>query len=76
MIKTFFGSHTEGVHMSHGEEKSQIQTYFNSQSHSSHNENKSVKISVPKFAGFFSIFSEILPGFLTNQNFWGCACTP
>ena len=30
----------------------------------------------PNFAGFFSIISEILPGFLTNQNFWGCACAP
>jgi len=30
----------------------------------------------PNYAEFFSVFSEILPGFLTNQNFWGGACTP
>jgi len=31
------------------------------------------------FAQIFRIvptFTWILPGFLTNQNFWGCACTP
>ena len=25
----------------------------------------------PNFAGFFSVFSDKFPGFLTNQNFWG-----
>ena len=77
MIKTFLGSHTEkGLHVSYGEEKSQIQTNFDSQSHSSQNENKVVEKSVPTFFRIFSVFSEILPGFLTNQNIWGCTCTP
>jgi len=30
----------------------------------------------PKFSEIFPKFPEILPGFLTNQNFLGCACTP
>jgi len=50
--------------------KSQIQTYFDSQSHSSHNENKGVETSVPEFSGILPEFSEILPVFSTNQNFW------
>jgi len=60
MIKTFFGSHTEkGLHVSYGEEKSQIQTYFDSQSHSSHNENKVVEKSVPTFfRDFFRLFRD------------------
>jgi len=29
-----------------------------------------------KFSPFLPGFSGILPGFPTNQNFWGCACTP
>ena len=40
--------------------KSQIQTYFDSQSHSSYNKNKSIETSVTKF-------SWILPGFLTSK---------
>ena len=28
------------------------------------------------FSGILPKFSEMLPGFSTNQNFWGCACTP
>jgi len=28
------------------------------------------------FSGILTKFSRILPGFSTNQNFWGCACTP
>ena len=35
MIETFFGSHTKNVFMYILEKKSQIQTYFDSQSHSS-----------------------------------------
>jgi len=31
--------------------------------------------SLSRFSGILPIFSEILPGF-SNQNFWGCACTP
>jgi len=31
---------------------------------------------LPKFSEFLPTFSGILPGFSTNQNFWGCACTP
>jgi len=27
------------------------------------------------YSGIFPRFSEILPRFSTNQNFWGCACT-
>jgi len=46
--------------------KSQIQTYFDSQSHSSHNENKGVEKSVPEFSRIFPGFSKILPGFSTN----------
>jgi len=30
----------------------------------------------PRFSGILPGFSEILPKFLTNQNFWRCACTP
>jgi len=54
-------------------EKSQIQTYFDSQSHPSHNENKGFETSVPQFSGIFPGFSEIFPGFSTNQNFWSAA---
>ena len=32
--------------------------------------------SLPKFSDFLPTVSGILPGFSTNQNFWGCACTP
>jgi len=28
------------------------------------------------WAPFLPRFSGILPGFSTNRNFWGCACTP
>jgi len=28
------------------------------------------------FSGILPKFSRILPGFSTNQNFWGCACIP
>jgi len=50
----FFGSHTKEVlHVYYGEEKSQIQTYFDSQSHLTHNENKCVETSVLKFCGIF-----------------------
>jgi len=70
MIKAFFGSHTKkGLHMSHGEEKGQIQTYFNSQSHSSHNENKGVEISMPKFARFFPYFQRFCPDFWQIKTF-------
>jgi len=52
MIKTFFGSHTEkGLHVYYGEDRSQIQTHFNSQSHSSRNENKGAETSVTKCCG-------------------------
>jgi len=30
---------------------------------------------LPKFSGILPIFAETFPGFLTNQNFCGCACT-
>jgi len=77
MIKTFFGSHTKkSFHVYYGEDKSQIQTYFDSQYRSSHNEKKGVETSVPKFCEIFSVFSEIFPGFLTNQNFWGALVPP
>jgi len=47
------------LHVYYGEEKSRIKTYFDSQSHSSHTENKGVEISVPKFCGiFFRIFRD------------------
>jgi len=61
MMKTFFL----------WRKKSQIQTYFDSQPHSSisRNENKGVETLVPEFSG-------ILPGFSTNQNFRGCIPTP
>jgi len=71
--RVFWKSYKKGFHVYYGEEKSQIQMYFDSQSHSSHNGNKGVETSVPKLCGIFSVFSEILPGFLINQNFWGCA---
>jgi len=29
-----------------------------------------------RWAPFLRWFSQILPGFPPNQNFWGCACTP
>jgi len=51
-------------------------TYFDSQSHSSYNKNKGVETSVSKFCWILHEFLEIYPGFLTNQNFCGCACTP
>jgi len=54
--------------------KSQMQTYFDRQFHSSHNKNKDVEASVPELSGNLPRFLEILPGFLANQNFWGCAC--
>jgi len=28
------------------------------------------------FSGILPEFSRIFSGFSTNQNFWGCACTP
>jgi len=31
---------------------------------------------LPRISGILLGFSGILPGFLTNQNFWGCVCTP
>ena len=31
---------------------------------------------LPKFLEILPGFSGILPRFSTNQNFWGCACTP
>ena len=31
---------------------------------------------LPRLSGTLLRFSEILPGFSTNQNFWECACTP
>jgi len=31
---------------------------------------------LPRFSGISPKFSGIFPGFLTNQNFCGCACTP
>jgi len=41
------------------EKKNVIQTYFDSQSRSTHNENKCVETSVPKFCGiFFHIFRD------------------
>ena len=77
MIKSFFWKpHKKRSSCVFWKGKSQIRTYFDSQSHSSYNKNKGVKTSVPKFCGIFCEFLEILPGFLTNQNFWGCACTP
>jgi len=76
MIKTFFGSHTKKVFMCILEKKSQIQTYFDSQSHSSYNKNKRVETSVLKFCGILPAVLEIFPGFLANQNFCGCSCTP
>jgi len=43
----------------YGEEKSHIHAYFDSQSRSSHNENKGVETSVPKYCGiFFRIFRD------------------
>ena len=45
--------------------------YFDSQAHSSHNESKGVETPTPKFCAILPGFSEILPRFLTNQNFWG-----
>jgi len=30
----------------------------------------------PGLSGILPKFLEILPGFSTNQNFWGCACIP
>jgi len=60
---TCFGSHTKKVlkvFMCMWRRKSQIQTYFDSQSHSSYNKNKSIETSVTKF-------SWILPGFLTSK---------
>jgi len=30
----------------------------------------------PGLSGILSKFLEILPGFSTNQNFWGYACIP
>ena len=69
---TCFGSYTKKVlkvFMCIWRRKSQIQTYFDSQSHSSYYKNKSVKTSVPKLCW-------ILPVFLTYQNFWRWACTP
>jgi len=77
MIRTLlWKSHKKGLHVYYGEEKSQIQTYFDSQSHHHTMRRKLSKHLCPNFAGFFSVFSEILPGFLTNQSFWGGACTP
>jgi len=76
MIKTFFGSHTEkGLHVYYGEDKSQIQTHFNSLIHHTMR-TKVSKHLCQNFGGFLWVVSEILPGFLTNQNFLGCACTP
>jgi len=31
---------------------------------------------LPRFSGILPKFLGISPGFSTNQNFWGCACTP
>jgi len=31
---------------------------------------------LPRYLGTLLGFSGILPKFSTNQNFWGCACTP
>jgi len=32
--------------------------------------------NLPRSSGSFAQIFGILPGFLTNQNFWGCACNP
>jgi len=59
MSKTSFG----GTHLKiwfFWRRKSQIQTFFNSEPHSSHNENKGVETSVPKFWAILPWFSEIL----------------
>jgi len=56
--------------------------YFDSQAHSSHNESKGVETPTPKFCAILPGFSEILPRFLTNQNFFdkskllGCSRFP
>jgi len=57
------------------ETKSQIQTYFDSQSHSSYNANKGAEAHVHKFCEVLLVFSDALLGFLKNQNFCGCAFT-
>ena len=57
MIDFFWESHKKGLHMSHGEEKIHIKTYFDSQSHSSHNEKVS-KHLCPNLRVFFRIFRD------------------
>ena len=62
MIKTFRTSHKKGLRVYYGEENSQNQTYFDSQSHSSHNQNEGVETSVPKFC-LIAYFQRFCPDF-------------
>jgi len=74
-MKTGFGGHTKKDLHTFFERrlKSQIQTHFDSQAHWPRNENKGVETSAPKLCVILSGFSNILPTFSTNQNFWGLA---
>ena len=74
-LRLFWKSHKRGLHVYYGEEKSQNRTHFDSQTHSSHNENNGVETSVPKLCVFFRIFIDLLC-LLTNQNFWGRLVPP
>ena len=78
-LLTFFGSHTKKAFMCIMKKKVKIRR--NSTVSLIHHtmRTKVSKHLCPNFAGFFSRFSGIFPGFLTNQNFWGVlvpSCIP
>ena len=72
----FFGSHTKKVFMCIMETKKVKFKRISRVSLIHHTMRaKASKHLCEKFADFF-VFSGIFPGLLTNQNFWGSACTP
>jgi len=75
MIKTFFWKPHKN-HVYFGKEKVKFGHISTDSLLHRTTGNKGAEASVPKFCGILRKFLEILPGFLTNQNFWGCTCTP